>query len=79
MLILPSWIRQGQLIANPVSYRDDRTEGMMEAVFKRVPRSEVFAQTGVQFMRINTLYQLMSLHAEQFSPTGDRRYLADGA
>ena len=53
--------RQGQLVANPVSYRDDRTEGMMEAVFSRVPRSEVFSQTGIQFMRINTLYQLMSL------------------
>lgn len=53
--------RQGQLLANPVSYRDNRTEGMMEAVFARVPRTEVFSRTGVQFMRINTLYQLMSL------------------
>ncbi|MFN2179754.1 MAG: rhamnulokinase [Candidatus Promineifilaceae bacterium] len=52
---------QGHLIGNPVSYRDDRTEGMMEAVFERVPRSEVFAKTGIQIMRINTLYQLMSL------------------
>lgn len=51
----------GQLLANPVSYRDDRTVGMMEAVFAHVPRPEVFSQTGVQFMRINTLYQLMSL------------------
>lgn len=53
--------RYGQLIANPVGYRDARTEGMMEAVFARVARDEVFDQTGVQFMRINTLYQLMSL------------------
>ena len=53
--------QQGQLIGNPVSYRDARTEGMMEIVFARVPRTQVFAQTGVQFMRINTLYQLMSL------------------
>lgn len=53
--------QQGQLIANPVSYRDGRTEGMMEAAFARVPREEVFSQTGVQFMRINTLYQMMSL------------------
>ena len=59
--------RQGQLISNPVSYRDGRTEGMMEAVFDRVPRSEVFMQTGIQFMRINTLYQVMSL-LEQNSP-----------
>jgi sugar (pentulose or hexulose) kinase len=38
---------QGGLIGNPVHYRDGRTEGMMEAVFARVPRAEVFAQTGI--------------------------------
>lgn len=58
---------QGSLIGNPVHYRDSRTEGMMEAVFARVPRAEVFEQTGIQFMPINTLYQLMSL-VEQRSP-----------
>jgi rhamnulokinase len=52
---------QGELIGNPVHYRDARTEGMMERVFEIVPRAEVFAQTGIQFMPINTLYQLMSL------------------
>lgn len=52
---------QGRLIGNPVHYRDQRTDGMMEKVFARVPRAEVFAQTGIQFMPINTLYQLMSL------------------
>ncbi len=51
----------GKLIGNPVHYRDRRTEGMMEKVFARVPRADVFAQTGIQFMPINTLYQLMSL------------------
>ena len=53
--------RQGELLANPVMYRDARTDGMLEAVFARVPRREVFQQTGIQFMQINTLYQLMSL------------------
>ncbi len=52
---------QGDLIGNLVSYRDDRTAGMMETVFAVVPEEEVFSQTGVQLMRINTLYQLMSL------------------
>ncbi len=52
---------QGQLLANPVNYRDRRTEGMMEAVFEKVPREEVFATTGVQFMQINTLYHMMSM------------------
>jgi rhamnulokinase len=53
--------RRGELIGNVVHYRDARTDGMMEAVFARVPQHEVFAQTGIQFMQLNTLYQLMSL------------------
>jgi rhamnulokinase len=58
---------KGELIGNPVNYRDSRTEGMMEAVFSKVGKSEVFAQTGIQFMPINTLYQMMSL-VEHDSP-----------
>lgn len=54
---------QGKLIANPVNYRDRRTEGMMERVFGQVPRTEVFAKTGIQFMQINTLYHMMGLVA----------------
>jgi len=53
--------RRGDLLGNVVHYRDARTDGMMEAVFTRVSKDEVFAQTGIQFMQINTLYQLMSL------------------
>lgn len=52
---------QGQLIGNPVHYRDPRTEGMMDWVFERLPRAEIFAQTGIQFMQLNTLYQIASL------------------
>jgi rhamnulokinase len=48
----------GKLVENPRHYRDARNNGMMEAVFARVPREEVFAATGIQFMQINTLYQL---------------------
>ncbi|MFK7803155.1 MAG: rhamnulokinase family protein [Anaerolineae bacterium] len=58
---------QGNLIGNPVNYRDARTSGMMEKVFAKVPKSEVFAQTGIQFLPINTLYQMMSL-VENESP-----------
>lgn len=53
--------RDGHLLANPVHYRDPRTDGMMEWVFERVPRREVFERTGIQFMQLNTLYQLASL------------------
>jgi rhamnulokinase len=53
--------RDGRLLANPVHYRDRRTDGMMDWVFERVPRREVFQRTGIQFMQINGLYQLASL------------------
>jgi rhamnulokinase len=41
-----------------VSYRDDRTRGMMEAVFAQVPAEEIYRRTGIQFQPFNTLYQL---------------------
>lgn len=55
--------RDGNLLGNPVHYRDNRTDGMMAWVFERVSRREVFERTGIQFMPINTLYQLASLKA----------------
>lgn len=53
--------RDGNLLANPVHYRDARTDGMMDWVFERFPRRAVFEKTGIQFMQLNTLYQLASL------------------
>lgn len=55
---------EGALLCNPVHYRDSRTMGMFEKVFDRVPKAEVFEQTGIQFMELNTLYQLMALSLE---------------
>jgi rhamnulokinase len=48
----------GALIDNPRHYRDSRTNGMMEKLFETVPRDQVFGYTGIQFMQLNTLYQL---------------------
>jgi rhamnulokinase len=53
--------KDGALLGNPFHYRDARTDGMMDEVFKRISRSEVFAQTGIQFMQLNTLYQLYAM------------------
>ncbi|MBX7164950.1 MAG: rhamnulokinase [Pirellulales bacterium] len=55
------------LLGNPVHYRDRRTDGVMERAFRRVPRSEIFAATGLQFMQFNTLFQLIAM-TEQNSP-----------
>ena len=57
--------RAGQLLGNPVHYRDSRTDGMPERAFQRVPREEIFRVTGLQFMQLNTLYQLFSLVERQ--------------
>ncbi len=51
----------GELLGNPVHYRDSRTEGMIEAACSMVPRREIYQQTGIQFMKFNTLYQLLSM------------------
>ncbi len=53
--------RTGALIGNPVHYRDDRTDGMLDAAFAKVSHADIFGQTGIQFMQINTLYQLFSM------------------
>ena len=53
--------RDGALIGNPYHYRDSRTDGMYAEAFRRVSREEIFEATGIQFMEINTLYQLLSM------------------
>ncbi len=53
--------KNGSLVDNPHSYRDPRTDGMMEEAFKKVSRHEIYRQTGVQFMQFNPLYQLYSM------------------
>ena len=53
------------LLANPVCYRDPRTRGMLATAEKIVPRDEIFAATGLQFMEINSLYQLLALKQKQ--------------
>lgn len=53
--------RSGEMLGQPYHYRDPRTAGIMDRCFSRVPRSEIFATTGVQFMPINTLYQLIAM------------------
>jgi rhamnulokinase len=58
--------KNGEMLGQPYHYRDGRVAGMFEQAFARVPRAEIFAQTGLQFMEINTLYQLMAL--QRFQP-----------
>jgi rhamnulokinase len=57
--------RGGTLLGNPRHYRDPHTEGIMEFAFAKVPRAEIFRQTGLQFMRFNSLFQLLALQRDR--------------
>src|SRR5215510_11153044 len=53
--------KNGSMLGNPFHYRDSRTDHMLDEAFKRMPRAEIFSNTGIQFMQINTLYQLLAM------------------
>jgi len=49
------------LIDNSHSYRDRRIEGIVEAACSVIPQHEIYQQTGIQIMSINSLYQLLTM------------------
>lgn len=53
--------RDDSILGYPYHYRDKRTDGMMEKAFNIVPKEEIFRITGIQFMKLNTLYQLLAM------------------
>ena len=53
--------QNGNLLGNPHHYRDVRTDGMLDEAFALMDREEIFAHTGVQFMQLNSLYQLLAM------------------
>jgi len=55
-----------QLLTEAVSYRDPRTDGMMEQVFEKIIKDRLYLETGIQFQKFNTIYQLYSI--KQNSP-----------
>ncbi len=60
--------KDGKMIGDSVGYRDGRTNGMDEEVYKIIPEKELYARTGIQKQIYNTVYQLMALkqqHPEQ--------------
>jgi sugar (pentulose or hexulose) kinase len=53
----------GELLANPIQYRDERTLDLLHSEQKRIGREKIYAETGIQFMFFNTLYQLAAERA----------------
>ncbi len=52
--------KDGKLISTPICYRDDRTKGMLDLAFQKLPKEELFQHAANQFMEINTAFQLLS-------------------
>ena len=48
------------MLGLPYQYRDNRTDGMMDATFAKVPKKDIYDATGVQFMFFNSIFQLVS-------------------
>ncbi len=53
--------KYGQLLENPIHYRDQRTNGMIELADEVIPLRKLYDMTGIQFMELNTIFQLLSL------------------
>src|SRR5258706_1350466 len=53
--------KNDDMLSNPFHYRDNRTDRMLDEAFRRMPREKIYENTGIQFMQINTLYQLLSM------------------
>jgi len=52
---------KGQLLELPVTYRDSRTDGMIEEVYKKIKDVDLYRKTGNQTMQYNSLFQLYSI------------------
>ena len=50
-----------EVLGNTVSYRDSRTEGMIDELSNVISKDKLYFHTGIQFNRINTIYQLFAL------------------
>jgi Sugar (pentulose and hexulose) kinases len=56
---------RGDLLENPVHYRDERTVGMIEKALEKIDKDTMYQITGIQFMELNTVFQLLALKSER--------------
>lgn len=59
--------KEGLILSLPFAYRDSRTNTSMDDLFQVIPQKEVYAQTGIQFMQFNSLFQLFSMVKDESS------------
>jgi len=65
----------GTLLGLPYAYRDKRTDGAMDELFREVPREEIYRHTGIQFMQFNSLVQLFAMRRDQPGTQASARHL----
>ncbi len=70
----------GKLLENPYHYRDSRTNGMMDKAFEIMPKRRVYENTGIQFMQLNSLYQVLAMrlaNSDVLAQTSRLLFMAD--
>ncbi len=70
----------GELVEKPYHYRDSRTNGMMDKAFELMPKRDVYENTGLQFMQLNSVYQLLAARmagSEALAKTDKMIFIAD--
>lgn len=71
---------KGNLLGNPVCYRDARVSGMMEKAFEKISSERIYNISGIQFMEFNTIFQLLSMQLQndpQLSMAKDLLFMPD--
>ena len=56
---------KGEKIGSCYGYRDNRTQGMREEVYKIIPERALYERTGIQYASFNTIYQLMAAKLQE--------------
>jgi rhamnulokinase len=70
----------GKLLEKPYHYRDNRTNGMMEKAFELLDKRQIYLNSGIQFMQLNTIYQLLAMrlaNSEILAKTKKLIFMAD--
>jgi rhamnulokinase len=53
--------KNNEILGFPLTYRDSNTNGIMDKVFKKISRKEIYSITGIQYLQFNSLFQLYSI------------------
>ena len=67
---------EGQMIAEPLSYRDPFTADTTHLFFEQyIPAETLYHKTGIQFMPFNTVFKLFACRCENYRPFIEARHI----